>query len=122
MESPCHREHESFNKTYERLRKSFYWKGITVDIKRFIANCENCQLNKRNEIPEPTEKFATQVEAPFTHLGIDIIGPLPETSSGNQYIIVIVDYFTKWVKAQLLSLLHVTSSTFCLKSLQDLVH
>jgi len=53
--------HEGFNKTYERLRKSFYWKGMTVDIKRFIANCENCQLNKRNEIPEPTEKFPTQV-------------------------------------------------------------
>jgi len=43
------------------------------------------------------------VEGPFTHLGLDIIGPLPETSSGNQYIIVIVDYFTKWVEAQPLS-------------------
>jgi len=95
--------HEGFEKTYERLKKSFYWKGMSIDIKIFISNCENCQLNKRNEIPEPTEKFATQVEAPFTHLGvdiIDIIGPLPETSSGNQYIIVIVDYFTKWVEVQ----------------------
>ena len=59
---------EAFDKTYERLRKSLYWKGMTVDIKRSIANCENCQLINRNEIPEPTEKFATQVEAPFTHL------------------------------------------------------
>jgi len=92
--------HEGFEKTYERLKKSFYWKEMTIDIKRFISNCENCQLNKRNEIPEPTEKYATQVEAPFTHLGLDIIGPLQETSSGNQYIIVIVDYFTKWVEAQ----------------------
>ena len=95
--------HEGFEKTYERLRKSFYWKGMTVDIKRFISTCENCQLNKRNEIPDPTEKYATPVEAPFTHLGLDIIGPLPKTSSGNQYIIVIVDYFTKWVEAQPLS-------------------
>jgi len=78
--------HEGFKKTYERLRKSFW---MIVDIRRFIANCE---LNKRNEIPEPTEKFATQVEAPFMHLGLDIIGPLPETSSENQYIIVIVDF------------------------------
>jgi len=95
--------HEGFDKTYERLRKSFYWKGMTVDIKRFISCCENCQLNKKNEIPDPTEKYATPVEAPFSHLGLDIIGPLPETSSGNQYIIVIVDYFTKWVEAQPLS-------------------
>jgi len=39
----------------------------------------------------------------FIHLGLDIIGPLPETRSRNQYIIVIVDYFTKWVEAQPLS-------------------
>jgi len=95
--------HEGFEKTYERLKKSFYWKGMTVDIKRFISCCENCQLNKKNEIPDPTEKYATPVEAPFSHLGLDIIGPLPETSSGNQYIIVVVDYFTKWVEAQPLS-------------------
>ena len=30
--------HEGFDKTYERLRKPFYWKGMTVDIKRFIVN------------------------------------------------------------------------------------
>ena len=96
---------------------------MTIDIKRFISNCENCELNKRNEIPEPTEKFATQVEAPFTHLGLYIIGPLPETSSGNQYIIVIVDYFIKWIEAQPVST--ITSRDvvkFYLKFLQDLVY
>lgn len=48
----------------------------------------------------PDDYDTTQVEAPFTHLGLDIIGPLPVTQRGNQYIVVIVDYFTKWVEAK----------------------
>ena len=103
----CSIRHEGFKSTYERLKKTCYWKGMTVDIRRYIQNCTTCQLNKKNEIPNPTEKYVTEVEAPFTHLGLDIIGPLPITQQGNQYIIVLVDYFTKWVEAQ--SLASITS-------------
>ena len=92
--------HEGFEKTYERLKRTSYWKGMTNDIRRFLKLCTTCQLKKKNETPDPTEKYATQVEAPFTHLGLDIIGPLPITERNNQYIIVIVDYFTKWVEAE----------------------
>jgi len=92
--------HEGFDKTYERLRRTSYWKGMTNDIRRFLKLCTICQLKKKNETPNPTEKYATQVEAPFTHLGLDIIGPLPITERNNQYIIVVVDYFTKWVEAE----------------------
>ena len=36
------------------------------------------------------------VENPFEKMGIDLLGPLPKTKDGNKYIIVAVDYFTKW--------------------------
>jgi len=70
------------------------------DIKRIIGKCEKCQLNKSQPYPEPTEDKPTEVEGPFTHLGLDIIGPLSKTRNNNQYIIVVVDYFTKWVEAE----------------------
>ena len=36
---------------------------------------------------------------PFERIGIDILGPLPETFHGNKYIVVIGDYFSKWIEA-----------------------
>ena len=32
-------------------------------------------------------------------MGIDLIGPLPETKAGNKYIITLVDFFSKWPEA-----------------------
>ena len=89
--------HESYYKTYQRLRKSYYWNEMVNDIKRIISKCDNCQLNRPQVYPEPTEDIPTEVEGSFTHLGLDIIGPLTKTSNNNQYILVVVDHFTKWV-------------------------
>jgi len=92
--------HEGYHKTYQRLRKSYYWNNMVNDIKRVIFKCDKCQLNKPQPYPLPVEDIPTPVEGPFTHLGLDIIGPLKKTLNNNQYIFVLVDYFTKWVEAE----------------------
>ena len=40
-----------------------------------------------------------QPEVPLQRVAIDILGPLSETERGNQYVLVIADYFTKWTEA-----------------------
>eukprot|EP00833_Pecoramyces_ruminatium_P006316 jgi/Orpsp1_1/1180348/evm.model.c7180000073047.1 len=75
--------HEGYYKTYQRLRKSYYWNDMVNDIKRIISKCEKCQLNRSKPYPEPTEDNPTKVEGPFTHLGLDIIGPLEKTRNNN---------------------------------------
>ena len=40
------------------------------------------------------------MQGSFYRIGIDIKGPLPITSSGNKYIVVAMDYFTKWPEAK----------------------
>eukprot|EP00833_Pecoramyces_ruminatium_P016401 jgi/Orpsp1_1/1190433/evm.model.d7180000078941.1 len=92
--------HEGYYKTYQRLRKCYYWNSMVNDIKRIISKCNKCQLNKSQPYPEPYENIPTEIEGPFTHLGLDIIGPLKKTINNNEYIIVVVDYFTKWVEAE----------------------
>ncbi|OUM64606.1 hypothetical protein PIROE2DRAFT_8606, partial [Piromyces sp. E2] len=46
-----------------------------------------------NETPNPTKKYATQVESPFTHLGLELV-----TERNNQYILVIVEYYQRALK------------------------
>ena len=70
------------------------------DINQIISKCEKCQLNKSQPYPELTKDKPTEVEGPFIQLGLDIIWPLSKTRNNNQYIIVVVDYFTKWVEAE----------------------
>ena len=92
--------HEGYYKTYQRLKKSYYWNNMIIDVKRIIGKCEKCQLNRPQPYPDPTEDTPTKVEGPFVHLGLDIIGPLVKTKNNKQYILVVVDYFTKWVEAE----------------------
>jgi len=37
-------------KTYQRIKKGFYWKGIKNDIQKFIAKCPTCQQSKVDDI------------------------------------------------------------------------
>ena len=39
---------------------------------------------------------------PWKQIGIDLIGPLPITASGNKYIMTVTDYFSKWPEAKAL--------------------
>ena len=35
----------------------------------------------------------------IAQIGIDLIGPLPESQAGNKYILTVIDYFSKWAEA-----------------------
>lgn len=52
--------------------------------------------------PSKKEKFPLQiynVGSPFDKVQMDILGLLPTTSKENCYLLIIIDYFTKWVEA-----------------------
>jgi len=69
------------------------------DIRLFIKSCYKCQTCKQQPLNVLPENLATSPGLPFTRVSLDIIGPLYVTSKGNKYIIVLVDYMTKWVEA-----------------------
>ena len=70
------------------------------DIDLNIQSCATCQrVNKRIETSAHS-LHPIQVHSPWHRIGIDLIGPLPRTSSGNSYIVTCSDYFTKWPEAE----------------------
>jgi hypothetical protein len=71
------------------------------DVQHYIRTCDICQKRKTQKDFVPRQPSKTPDE-PFEHIGIDVIGPLPRTLTGKRYIVVAVNWLTKWPEAQAL--------------------
>jgi len=88
-----------FNKTYERILRNFYWINIYKDVFNYVKTCPTCQKAKPNFSQPQGLLEPIMVERPMQEWSMDVHGPLPTTSKGNNYIILFIDRFTGWVEA-----------------------
>nr|GEW75886.1 reverse transcriptase domain-containing protein [Tanacetum cinerariifolium] len=102
----CHNgptgEHHGANFIAKKVSDSgFYWPTICRDAHELVTWCDACQrqgkISQRDEMPQN----AIQVCEIFDVWGIYFMGPFP-SSKGNKYILVAVDYYSKWVEAKAL--------------------
>ena len=71
------------------------------DVRGLIASCYFCQMNKRPPCPTQGKlQPVTPPIRPFAMMGLDDVGPFKRTPCGNRYILVAVNYFSKWVVAR----------------------
>jgi hypothetical protein len=90
--------HFGIENTYEKIKGRFYWKGMLEDIKRYIKYCDVCQ--RRGKKGGQGYLNPIKAEKPFERIGIDFVGPLSQTEKENRYILVAMDYLTKWPEAK----------------------
>ncbi|CAL1384138.1 unnamed protein product [Linum trigynum] len=82
------------------LRQGYYWPTIRADARRHVAACHQCQIHA-NDIHLPAAPMQGNVGAwPFAQWGMDLLGPFPKAPGQFKYLIVAVDYFTKWIEAE----------------------
>ena len=91
--------HLGISKTTERVKQRFFWFGMTTDVEKWCKSCDVCDATRISNRKPKSKLKPYQVRAPLERVGIDVMGPLPVSSGGNKYLLVVVDYFTKWVKA-----------------------
>nr|GFA95379.1 reverse transcriptase domain-containing protein [Tanacetum cinerariifolium] len=94
--------HYGANYTAKKVFNScFYWPTIYKDAFELVKHCDSCQrqgkISQRDEMPQNS----IQVCEIFDVWGIDFMGPFPR-SKGNKYILIAVDYLSKWVEAKAL--------------------
>ena len=90
--------HLGINKTIARIKSKFYWPGLSKDVKRYVNGCDVCARRKPSFTSQKAPMQIVQNGFPMDRLATDIMGELPLTESGNRYILVVSDYFTRWAE------------------------
>ncbi|XP_074365325.1 uncharacterized protein LOC141706461 [Apium graveolens] len=91
------------NLTLKIIRQGLYWPIIQKDCEEYVRKCQACQLHGNVDHRPTTNLNSILAPCPFFQWGIDILGPFPKSKNQCQYIVVAVDYATKWVEAKPLS-------------------
>ena len=93
--------HLGFAKTLARIRKTFYWSMMVEDIRQYCKMCDSCQKmkplhRKRGGLLQPIVPDRVQA----SQWGADFIGPMPKGTGGVQYVLIAVDYTTRFMVIQ----------------------
>jgi hypothetical protein len=90
--------HLGQKKIREKTLQKFYWYNLREDLNIFITQCDSCASIKTPTQHPKAPLGVMPVGSPLDRIATDILGPLPKTPRGNRYILVVTDYFTKWVE------------------------
>ncbi|GKV04724.1 hypothetical protein SLEP1_g16838 [Rubroshorea leprosula] len=85
------------------LRHGYYWPTMVEDAQNYIKKCPTCQFNA-DDIHMPGEMLSSLTSPwPFAQWGVNLLGPFIKGNGGCTFLVVAVDYFTKWIEAKPLS-------------------
>jgi len=90
--------HFGHEKTMQKLHQHYWWPKMDKYVNHYVRTCIQCQ-----QLKYPTKSEPLQSITPIGTMkkwGIDMVGPLQPTKNGNKYIVVAVDYLTKWPEAK----------------------
>ncbi|CAF2035716.1 unnamed protein product [Rotaria magnacalcarata] len=90
--------HGGQQKTLFRLITRVYWESMRKDVFNYISACQLCQQFKYNNAPTASPMQLHSVNEPWHTIGMDIMGPFPTTARQKRFLLVIVDYFTRWIE------------------------
>ncbi|KAH9151505.1 hypothetical protein AeRB84_005893 [Aphanomyces euteiches] len=91
--------HFGVTRTIDRVKRIGYWKGWRDDVIDYCCKCLRCGAAKgtrpwKNGLMQRMPVY--KLRGPFSFLVVDALGPFPLTPQGNRYVLIFVDYFTRW--------------------------
>ena len=90
--------HFGQKRTVKKLCDLFYWNRIRDDVEDYCRSCEQCAAHKsNNQLPAGLLRPLPIPDEPWQVIGIDFVGPLPVSRDGYDYILTVVDKFSKYM-------------------------
>jgi hypothetical protein len=89
--------HIGVKKTHSVLRPHYWWVGLLTDVARVVRSCEACNRVRATFNAKHPALHPLSIKGLFYRWGLDFAGPLPKSSRGNQYVLVMVKHFSKTV-------------------------
>ena len=91
--------HYGIRKSLHRSRQMFYWPNQCTDVQKHVSCCQTCQKRNFHGITKAQIRQLPVVSYPLQRVGIDLVGKLSPSHSGNCYILTIVCHFSRFVQA-----------------------
>ena len=86
--------HNGSRRTYNCLKRQYYWPGIRKQIFRHCKKCKECVLQNQGQ-PEKCFGHFDSPDLPMEFICMDLVGPIhPPSSRGNKYVLTVIDMLT----------------------------
>ena len=90
--------HPSMQRTLQKVRRHFYWKGMTGDIHEYVESCPICQVEKEDHTLARGKLQSTNIpEKKWSEVSLDFITDLPTTKNKKDSILIVVDKATRMI-------------------------
>ncbi|KAJ1166690.1 hypothetical protein NDU88_007087 [Pleurodeles waltl] len=94
----AHEGHLGRSLTKSRLRTIYWWPGLDRDAEAVVKDCMSSARNDKSKVVAKAQLSPIEIpEKPWAKLGLDFMGPFHLLPANEQYVILMVDYASKWV-------------------------
>jgi transposase InsO family protein len=108
--------HPGIRATRRLIASRFVWPGLASQVASWCRDCQQCQRAKAGGQPSSPPQAIANPAQRFSHLHVDLVGPLPQSASGLTHLLTVVDRSTRWAEA---IPLRSTSTNACVSALVE---
>jgi hypothetical protein len=91
--------HPGIRATRRLISSRFVWPGLASQVATWCRDCQSCQQGKVTSQPLSPPGLIANPSQRFSHLHIDLVGPLPTSKDGFTHLLTVVDRSTRWAEA-----------------------
>ena len=88
--------HRGGDPTYAALSREYFWKSMSKHVRNWVRHCKHC-IRFKSTHPKHSPMHIRLYNYPFHTIGLDYVGELPVSPSGNKYILTAVCPFSNFL-------------------------